>query len=217
VGTEFGVANALSNSAPTVAMSPDGEFVVAWQTAPGGQSDLFARRYASDGTPVDAQFPLNTYVASDQNLPVVAMDARGNFVAAWEGQTQVGGLFSRDVFARLFLVDDGPSLDSFKCYFVRETDSPESTAGAVSLSDQFGVDDGLFAVGRSYLLCNPAAVNGAPPLQEAEHLACRKIASRTLLPSTRPVIQSHDVFGDHRLEIVRSALVCLPSSKEVLP
>lgn len=80
--------------APALAMNGGGAFVVVWDalgrgdvgTGPGGLGvGVRARRFAADGTALGLGFTVNAY---DPNVvldrPVVAMDARGGFVAAWE-------------------------------------------------------------------------------------------------------------------------------------
>jgi hypothetical protein len=72
---------------PDVARSPDGTFVVVWQSynqegATSGYG-IYAQRYASNGVPLGPEFRVNTYTTGDQARPSVAMDGTGNFVVAW--------------------------------------------------------------------------------------------------------------------------------------
>jgi VCBS repeat-containing protein len=63
-----------------------GEFVIAWQGAgPGDTAGIFFRRFAADGTALDAsdQRANLTDSGTEQN-PAVAMDSSGNFVIAYE-------------------------------------------------------------------------------------------------------------------------------------
>jgi hypothetical protein len=88
-GAEFRV-NAYTTSyqdRPDVARAPDGSFVVVWQSndqegAASGYG-IYARRHAADGTPLGAEFRVNTYTTDDQAWPAVGIDAAGNFVVAW--------------------------------------------------------------------------------------------------------------------------------------
>jgi hypothetical protein len=71
-----------------VAAAPDGDFVVAWTDAydPVGDDHIGvkARRFASDGTPLDpSDFQVNTYTPTGQRASDVEIDAEGNFVVAW--------------------------------------------------------------------------------------------------------------------------------------
>jgi len=79
----------LNQAEPSVAISPDGDFVVAWGRAGSAGSDtslesVHARRYDADGSARDTEFQANTYTTSDQMLPAAAADGTGNFVIVWE-------------------------------------------------------------------------------------------------------------------------------------
>jgi len=75
---------------PDVAADADGDFVVVWRTrAPGSFGNdtsyfsIQGVRYASDGSTQGAQFQVNTYTTSVQDVPSVAVDANGDFVVVW--------------------------------------------------------------------------------------------------------------------------------------
>jgi len=73
---------------PSVAADADGDFVVVWESYGSSGTDTSAssiqgQRYASDGSTQGAQFEVNTYTSSYQNVPSVAVDADGDFVVAW--------------------------------------------------------------------------------------------------------------------------------------
>jgi hypothetical protein len=79
----------VNQSEPSVATSPGGDFVIAWESlgSAGGDTSLdsvHARRYDADGSARDAEFQANTYTTNNQLLPAVATDGMGNFVIAWE-------------------------------------------------------------------------------------------------------------------------------------
>ena len=79
----------LNQAEPSVASSPQGDFVIAWKSlgSAGGDTHLdsvHARRYDADGSARGAEFQANTYTTGNQMLPAVAMDGTGNFVLAWE-------------------------------------------------------------------------------------------------------------------------------------
>jgi Ca2+-binding RTX toxin-like protein len=75
-----------------VAMTPTGEFVMAWtglgRTQPNSQdgsgASIMARRFDSAGTPIGPEFLVNTLTAGNQFARSVAADAQGNFVVVWE-------------------------------------------------------------------------------------------------------------------------------------
>ena len=89
-----------SQSVPSVAMDADGDFVVAWESEYQDGSDLgiFAQRFDAAGIARGPEFQVNSYTASRQGRPSVAMDADGNFVVAWESWGQDGdnaGVFAQ--------------------------------------------------------------------------------------------------------------------------
>ena len=93
LGSEF-VVNATvpgSQQAPSVAMEPDGDFIVAWQSAPrdGSDWDVYARRYNAAGQPLAGEFRVNATTAGDQWAPSVAVNAAGQFVIAWQSNLVV--------------------------------------------------------------------------------------------------------------------------------
>jgi len=93
LGPETSVAsNQMAGSYTDIAMNANGNFVVSWQnnSQDGSGNGILARRYASSGVAQGSVFQVNTYTNNDQSLPVVGMDAAGNFVIAWQSQGQDG-------------------------------------------------------------------------------------------------------------------------------
>jgi len=68
---------------PAVALDRSGNFVVAWQSLSGSEYDVFAQRYDATGTPLGAEFPVNTTVPFDQAYAAVTADDAGKFVIVW--------------------------------------------------------------------------------------------------------------------------------------
>lgn len=97
-----------SDTSRSVAMDADGDYVVVWQSTGDGtsvSSDIWARRYLSDGTPIDASpFRVNTSTAASEVKPSVAMDADGDFVVTWAS----GNGSNDDIKARRFSLADLP-------------------------------------------------------------------------------------------------------------
>jgi len=69
---------------PSVAMAPEGNFVVAWQGHELYNEDIFARWFDSNGQPHDAEFRVNQHTNGRQLHPKVAMSKTGAFVIVWE-------------------------------------------------------------------------------------------------------------------------------------
>jgi hypothetical protein len=88
-------------AAQTVAMAPDGRFVVAWQSPQDGSGDGIAvRRFSRSGTALGVEFVANGYTTQRQHQAAVAMDGLGNFVVAWNSLGQDGSSYG--VRARRF-------------------------------------------------------------------------------------------------------------------
>jgi hypothetical protein len=107
VGPEFQVAAGIpSESAPAVAMSPLGGFVVTWVLTVdlAGHHEVQATRYSAAGTRVS---PIFTLASLGQNAaePKVAMSPEGDYVITC---TDVYGTESSSVFAEQFRFDDTP-------------------------------------------------------------------------------------------------------------
>ena len=71
-----------------MSLDADGDFVVVWNSvgSSGTDTDGFSiqgQRYASNGSPVDSQFQVNTYTTGGQSDPSVSLDADGDFVVVW--------------------------------------------------------------------------------------------------------------------------------------
>jgi cysteine-rich repeat protein len=111
----------------------------------------------------------------------------------------------------------GFRVDSFKCYKVTDEKDPKFVKTGVTLSDQFTANDGAFALIKPSLLCNPVARGGAPVVNPAQHLSCYKIKGPKLERADRPSIEIQNIFGTAQLQIVKPALLCVPSSKTMLP
>ncbi len=102
IGGEFQVPVVANGTQkyPDIGVDNDGDFVVVWESTDGNMFGVFARRFNSSGVAQGGQFQINTYTTDDQTRPVVDLDANGDFVVAWQSDTQDGNL--NGVFARRF-------------------------------------------------------------------------------------------------------------------
>ncbi|HEY0515306.1 MAG TPA: hypothetical protein VGH73_25635 [Thermoanaerobaculia bacterium] len=70
-----------------MAMGGQGNFVLAWE-APGTSAqdgtNVFARRFKSDGAPLGPQLRVNVRKQGSQELPQVGIGADGGFIVVWE-------------------------------------------------------------------------------------------------------------------------------------
>jgi hypothetical protein len=80
---------------PSVAMDPDGGFLVVWQSNGSAGTDtgsfsIQGQRYHASGTPLGGEFQVNGYTTSNQFGPSAAMDVDGSFVVVWESYGSAG-------------------------------------------------------------------------------------------------------------------------------
>jgi hypothetical protein len=103
LGGEFQVNAYTSDNQfePAVGVDADGDFVVAWQSygQDGSYFGVFGRRFSSAGTPLAAEFQVNSYTGAYQYETAVAMASDGGFLVAWKGNE---GDLSGNVFLRLY-------------------------------------------------------------------------------------------------------------------
>jgi len=84
----------------TIAVQPDGGYIIAWMDLGGadGQAEgIFAQRYNASGAKVGSEFQVNTTFSGQQYSPAVAVAPDGSFLIAWEGPG-----VSIDIFAQRF-------------------------------------------------------------------------------------------------------------------
>jgi len=72
-----------------VASDAAGNIVVVWESYASAGTDtnarsIQARLYGADGSPLGAEFQVNTSTSADQKVPAVARNASGGFVVVWE-------------------------------------------------------------------------------------------------------------------------------------
>lgn len=70
---------------PQVAVSPDGQFLVVWQSKgeDGSDDGIYARLYSKEGWWLTPEFRVNDLTFSAQRFPHVAADAFGNYFVGW--------------------------------------------------------------------------------------------------------------------------------------
>ena len=86
---------------PSVALAENGDFLVAWQAGDGTGEGVWARLFASDGTPLTGELQLNTTTGGHQQNPQVRhADESGGYVVVWEGPDGSGsGIYLRHLAA----------------------------------------------------------------------------------------------------------------------
>ena len=76
------------NSARSVAMDADGDFVVMWESPDESSTGVYARSFSAAGVARGDDFRVNTTTVNRQNRGAVAMDSDGDFVVVWESLEQ---------------------------------------------------------------------------------------------------------------------------------
>ena len=110
VGAEFRVNTTTTGDqfSPDVALDPNGNFIVAWESPDGDSSGILAQRFDRLGNFVGSEFALNTYTTGAQLLPTVATSPLGNFVVSWSSFGQDGSNYG--VFARTSVLQAAPAI-----------------------------------------------------------------------------------------------------------
>lgn len=95
IGGEFIVNSTTtgSQSRPTVARAPGGNFVVTWEgphTDPF--ADIWARAFSSDGTADGSDLKLNQFTTSFQNYASIAAIGERDFVVVWSNRVFSAGI-----------------------------------------------------------------------------------------------------------------------------
>ena len=94
VGPEFEVNTYTSGNQydPSVAMDPNGNFVITWtsNSRHGDWRGIYGQRYDSTGNAVGSEFKVNTHNTGLKDRSSAAMDPQGNFVITWSSHYQDG-------------------------------------------------------------------------------------------------------------------------------
>ena len=144
LGAEFQVNSYSigSQRAPTVAMDPSGNFVVAWESSTSIEDPslgIRARRFAADGTPLGDDFQVNSYTTGYQQRPRIATDSLGDFLVVWQSDgPSATDPSASSIQGRWFDAAGTPEGDDFQVN-VYTTGAQESPAVAVRDRDHFVV------------------------------------------------------------------------------
>lgn len=108
-----------------LAASPDGEFLVAWQSdgQDGSLDGIYARRFGADGEPLGPEFRVNEITISEQRDPQVSSDSHGNYFVAWDSFIPIDGLLDgAELEGRLFHHDGTPVAGEIHINQARDND-----------------------------------------------------------------------------------------------
>ncbi len=122
---------------PVVAVAPDGQFIIAWQSQyqDGSKHGVFAQLYDATGGKSGSEIAVNAYTTGDQFIVNAAAGNDGNFVVTWQSK-QYTPFYG--IFARKFLhgTNDGPG-------FLVNT---YTTGGAYTSAVAIGADSSFVVV-----------------------------------------------------------------------
>ena len=91
VGSNTAISTAAGAASPSVAMEPNGQFVVAWQfTQMGTNPGVEVQRFNATGNALTSVVPVSSPESYHQGSPAVAIDSEGDFVVTWESYGVAG-------------------------------------------------------------------------------------------------------------------------------
>lgn len=151
---------------PRVAMTPDGAFVVTWAANKNSTLDIYARRYSTTGTALEAtEFRVNSYTTGAQSSPAVAINADGSFVIAWQG---IGQNFNEtDIFVNAYDSTGTPEHAADVAVNTYTTGGQSSPVVAINANGDFAVAWQSFNQINSYDVIARRFVIGEEPTASA--------------------------------------------------
>jgi hypothetical protein len=72
-------------------------------------------------------------------------------------------------------------------------------------------------VKKPSLFCNPVDKNNEGIVNAADHLTCYTVKGPKLQKQDRPKVEIANQFGTLELEVQKPFLLCVPSTKSLLP
>jgi hypothetical protein len=138
--------------APSVAMAPDGSYLVAWQSRPPNGvccAQSFAQRYDAAGVPAGGEFLVSTNPSIGNYYPDVAPNASGGFVVVWNSYTDVGAA-TFNVLAKRYSANGAASsvfrVNGSTSGFALRAKASTAPGGFVVAWDEFQSDASGYAV-----------------------------------------------------------------------
>jgi len=121
-------------SSPIIASDAVGNFVIVWEDD-RDDDDIYAQRYAADGTALGENFMVNDHNNHNQNMPNIAMNSSGTFVVIWADER----VYPRRIFAQIFNPDGTRKGGNINCSELSEWRYQDQSAVDID-------DDGNFVV-----------------------------------------------------------------------
>lgn len=136
VGDEFRVnsfADAVQSSS-TVAVLNDGSFVVVWTVWPDHSDNgagVYGQRYTEDGSPIGAEFQVNTLATASTAPPAIDALLDGGFVVSWRTEADSEG--DLNVHAQMFAANGNKVGEEFVVNSF--TDGPQESSSLTALAN----------------------------------------------------------------------------------
>jgi len=118
-GSEFQVNTNIQNDREysTIAMQPDGDFLVTWSSnnQDGSGWGIFAQAYTAGGVALGSEFQVNTFTQGDQEFSSVAADGTGQYVVVWSSNNEDGnswGVYGQQLLSSNILVTPSAGLET---------------------------------------------------------------------------------------------------------
>ncbi len=156
---------------PSIAMAPDGRFVIVWHSGYMPSTDVYGQLYDADGSRDGTEFQVNSYTDYSQGAARASMAPDGSFVVVWQSSPQDGSGIG--VFGQRFDSAGNPVGDEFQVntttdgnqYFEDVAVGPDGSFVVVWLSGEnvFGqrFDSQGSPVGDEFQISNDAtAISG---------------------------------------------------------
>ncbi len=118
---------------PTIAASPNGDFMIAWQGSGQDGYGVYARSFDASGAPLSDEITVNTTPVGGLVGPAIADDGDGGFTIAWQGSGQGGS--RSDIDARRFDAAGSPLGDQIT---VNTTTTGEQRSPAIAADGSGG-------------------------------------------------------------------------------
>lgn len=107
----------INSRYPDVAMNATGDFVVTWLRETGADA-IEARLFDPNGVPISEPLEVSTDRITSVTRPSIAMNPRGDFVIAWDGDPNRAA--DDDIHARLYRPDGTPQGEPFLVNSLRD-------------------------------------------------------------------------------------------------
>ena len=143
LGTNLKVNDDPGNTdqwSPSICIDSSGNFVITWDEDRNGigDYDIYAQRYASNGSPLGINFRVNDDQGTErQEYPSISTDRNGNFIITWVDRRN--GFQDRDIYAQRYSSDGSPIDTNFKVNDDPGTTNQEFPAIAIDSSGHFTI------------------------------------------------------------------------------